>query len=140
MLETTLQSGILLNIFSILIQRRGTDAVKLASCQHRLQHIAGIHGSLCFSGAHNQVQLINKEDNSSVALAHFLQNSLQTLLKLSSVLGARHKGSHVQGKNRLVTENLRHILGNNTLRKSFHHGSFADAGLTDQNRVVFCLT
>ncbi len=35
-LETSLQRGILLDIFPVLIQRRGTDAVQFASCQHGL--------------------------------------------------------------------------------------------------------
>ena len=34
-LETTLQRRILFNILPVLIQGGGTDAVQLASCQHR---------------------------------------------------------------------------------------------------------
>ena len=54
-LETTFQSGIFLNILTILIQSCGTDTVKLTSGKHRLQHIACIHGSVSLTCTNDQM-------------------------------------------------------------------------------------
>ena len=95
-LETPLQSGILLNILAVLIQRGGSDTVQLAPGQHGLQHIARVHGAIGLSRAHNQMQLIDEQNNLSFAFAYFLQHCFQTFLKLSPVFGTRHQGSHIQ--------------------------------------------
>ena len=139
-LETTFQSGVLFDILTILIQSGCSDTVKFSSCKHRLQHISRIHGSVCFSCAYDQVKLINKENNISLAFFHFLQNRLQTFLKLASVLGSCYKGAHVQGKNLFVFQSLRNVSGNDSLRQSFNGSGFTYARFTDQNRIVLCLT
>src|SRR5699024_11619859 len=73
-LEPSLQSSIFFNIFPILIKSSGTDTVKLSSCQHRLQHISRIHGSVRLAGAYDQVELINKQDNLAFAFLNLYQN------------------------------------------------------------------
>ena len=113
--------------------------MQLASCQHRLQHVARIHGSVGLACPHDQVQLIDEEDNVSFALPDFLQHSLQTFLKFTPVLGSGHQGPHVQGKDLLVLQAFRHIPVHDPLRQAFHHGGLAHAGLPDQHRVVLGL-
>ena len=54
-LETTFQSGIFLNILTVLIQSCGTDTVKLTSGKHRFQHIACIHGSVSLTCTNDQM-------------------------------------------------------------------------------------
>ena len=97
-LETTFQSRILFNILPVLIQRGGTDTVQLASCQHGLQHVARIHGAVGLACAHDGVQLIDKQNDLSVAVLHFLQHRFQAFLKLAPVFGACHQRTHIQCK------------------------------------------
>ena len=86
------------------------------------------------------MQLINEKDNLPVALLHFLQHGLQTLLKLASVLGSGHQRTHVQSKQLFVLQSVRHVAPHNPLGQALHHGGFAHAGFADQHRVVLSFT
>ena len=101
-LETTLQCRILFDVFTILIQRGRPDAMKLASCQHGLEHVAGIHGAVCFACSYDRMQLIDEQNDVPVGCLDIVQNSLQTLLKLATVLRTCNQRSHVQGEDLLV--------------------------------------
>ena len=48
------------------------------------------------------MEFVNKQDDLSVTLLYFLQHRLQTLLKLTPVLGAGHQGPHIKGKQLLI--------------------------------------
>ena len=85
------------------------------------------------------MQLIDEKNNLSFALPDLVQNRLQTLLKLTAVLGARHQCAHIQGKKLLILQSRGHIAPDDSLGQAFHHGSFADAGLPDEHRVVLGL-
>lgn len=53
----------LFDVLAVLIQRCGTDAVQFASCQHRFQHVSGIHRAVGLSGADDQMQLIDEQND-----------------------------------------------------------------------------
>ena len=114
--------------------------MQLASCQHRFQHVSGIHGTVGFSGADDQMQLIDEQNDFSVALSDFFQNGFQTLLELAAVFCSGYQGSHIEGKNRFVFQALRHIAVGDSLCQTLYDCGFTNTRLTDQNRVVFCLT
>ena len=139
-LEPSLQGGVLLNILPVLIQRRRTDTVQLAAGQHRLQHVAGIHRTVRLTCTDDQMKLINKQNDFAFALAHFLQNSLETFLKFTAILRTSHQSSHIQGKNLFILQSFRNIAPNNPLRKALHSRRLADTRLADQNRIVFCFS
>ena len=44
-LEAALERGVLLDVLPVLVERGGADGVQLAACQHRLQHLRGVHGA-----------------------------------------------------------------------------------------------
>ena len=96
-LETTLKSGILLDVFAVLIQGGSADAVQLASCQHRLEEVTGIHAALGFPRADDVVQLIDEKDDTAFTLADFIQHCLEPFLKFAAVLCSGNQRSHVQG-------------------------------------------
>ena len=68
-LETTFQCRILLDVLAVFVQRCRTDAVQLATCQHRLQQVACIHRAFGLAGANDRMQLIDEKDNLAFALA-----------------------------------------------------------------------
>ena len=140
LLETTLQRRVLLDILAVLVQRRCTDTVQFASGQHGLQHIARIHRAVCLAGSYDQMQLIDKQNNLPLALSHFFQNRFQTFLKFAPVLGACYQRAHIQRKNLLILQSFRHVAAYDTLRQAFHHGGLADAGFSDQHRIILGLT
>ena len=86
------------------------------------------------------MQLIDKEDDLAVALFDFFQNGFQTLFKFSSVFCSCNQSSHIQCKNRLIFQSLRHISADDPLCQPFYGCRFSDPGLSDQDRIVLCLT
>ena len=135
-LESALQRRVLFNVLPVLVQRRGADAVQLASCQHRLEEVARVHASLRFARTDDRVQLIDEQNNLSLGFLYFVQYGLQTFLKFAPVLGPGNQGAHIQGENRFVFQAFRNVTAHNALSKAFRNGGLADAGLSDENRVV----
>ena len=138
-LEAALQSGVLLDILPVLLEGRRADAVQLASGQHGLEHVAGVHGALGLAGADDGVQFVHEEQDLPVAVLHVLEDRLQALLELASVLGARHQGAHIQGEDLLVLQALRDVPARDPLGQALHDRGLADAGLTDQDGIVLGL-
>ena len=135
-LETSLEGFVLLDVLAVFVECGRADAVELASGQHGLQHVSGIHRPVGLARADDQMQLVNKQDNPAFRLPHFLQHGFQTLFKFPPVLRAGYQRSHVQRENVLVLEIVRHIAFYDTLGESFHSRRLADAGLTDEHRVI----
>ena len=139
-LETTLKRLILLNVLSVLVQCCRTDTVEFTSGQHRLQHIAGIHGTVRLAGTNDQMQLIDEKNNLAVALLDLSKNSLQTFLEFTSVLGTGYQCAHIQRINLLVLQAIRHITLDDTLCQTLDNCGLTYTRLTDQYRVVLRLT
>ena len=86
------------------------------------------------------MQLINKQNDLSLALSDILQHSFQTLFKLTTIFGTCNKCAHIQCEDFLFFKAFRHITCNNSLCKTFDSCCFTNARLTDENRVVLGLT
>ena len=61
--------------------------MQLATCQCRLQHIAGIHRAFGLARANHGVQFIDKDDGLACILFEFFQHRFQALLEFATVLG-----------------------------------------------------
>ena len=138
-LEPPLQGGILFNILAVFVQGGGADAVQLTPGQHRFEQVAGIHGAVGLAGAHNGMQFIDKQQNPAFAFPDFLQNGLQAFLKFTAEFRTGDQTAHIQGKNGFVLQALRHVSPDNPEGQAFGNGGFADAGFTDEHRVVLRL-
>ena len=135
-LEPALQCGVLFNVFAVLIQRRRADAVQFTAGEHRLQQIACVHGAVRFARTDDRVQLVDKQQDLALGLFDLLQDRFQTLLKFTAVLCARDQCAEIEREDCAVPETVRDIAACDSLGKSFCDCGFADARLTDQNRVV----
>ena len=76
------------------------------------------------------MNLIDEEDDLSVGVGHLLDDALQSLLKLTFVLGTCHEGTHVEGVELLVLQVLRYITTYDTLSKALHDGGLTRTRLT----------
>ena len=114
--------------------------MQFAAGQHRLEKVSGIHAALGLARADDGMKLIDEEDDAALGFADLFQDRLQTLLKLAAVLSPGDQGAHVQGEDALVLQSLRDIALDNPLGEAFGDGGLADAGFTDQNRVVLGLS
>ena len=139
-LETTLKRRVLLDILAVLVKRGRAYAVKLAACKHRLEEVAGIHAALGLARADDGMKLVYKENNASLGFAYLLKHCLQALLKLTAVLCARDKRTHIKGEYGLILESVRHVAADYTLGKPLCDSGLADARLTDKHRVILGLT
>ena len=138
-LEAALQRGVLFNILAVFVQRGGADAVQLAPGQHGLEQVAGIHAALGLAGTDDGVQLVDEENDAALGLPDLLEHRLQTLFKFAAVLRAGDQRAHIQRKDALVLQAFRHVALDDALGEAFGDGSLADAGFTDQHRVVLRL-
>jgi len=111
--------------------------MELTACQHRLEHIAGIHGTFGRPSTDQGVQLVDEQNDLPLRLLHLLENGLQTFLKLPAVFGTGNQRAQVQRNDALVTQTLGHIALDDALRQALHNGRLAYAGLANQHRVVF---
>jgi hypothetical protein len=89
------------------------------------------------AGTDDGVHLVDEENHLALVLGHFLEHLLHALLELAAILGAGHHGVDVEFDQTLVAQRLGHFTGDHALRQSFDDGGLADAGLTNQHRVVF---
>ena len=135
-LETPLQRGVLLDVLAVFIKRRRADAVQFATRQRRLQHVAGIDGTVRLAGTDHGVDFVDEQDDAAFVLRHLLQHRLQAFLELAAVLGAGEQAGHVEHQHLLALQGFRHFLVDDTLRQTFDDGRLADARLADQHRVV----
>ncbi len=65
-----------------------------------------------------------------------VQDRLQALLELAAELGAGDQRAHVERQHALAAYAFGHLVVDDALRQAFDDRSLADAGLTDQHRVV----
>ena len=136
-LETTLQSGVLLDVLAILIERGCADGVQLAARQGRLEHVTRVHRAIARgTGAHDGVQLVDEQDDLAVRLLDLAQHGLQAVLELAAVLGTSDHGAQVERDDVVIFQAGRNVAGDDALRQAFDDGGFADAGLADEHGVV----
>ena len=135
-LEPALQGGVLLDVLAELVQRRGADHAQLAAGEHGLEHIGCVHGALGGTGADDGVHLVDEGDDAAVGCLDLVERGLETLFELAAVLRTRDHGTEIQGHESLVLETLRHVTVDDPLGETFGDGRLADAGLTDEHRVV----
>jgi hypothetical protein len=96
LLEAPLQRGILLDVLAIFIQRGRTHAMQLAAGQRRLQHVAGIHGTLGLAGTDHGVQLVDEQDDLAFLLGQIIEHGLEPLLELATEFRTGNQRAHIQ--------------------------------------------
>ena len=63
-------AGVLLDVLAVLVERGRADQAQLAAGQHRLEHVAGVHGALAAGArADDGVQLVDEGDDLAVGAA-----------------------------------------------------------------------
>ena len=95
-LEAALKRCIFFDVFAVLIERGRADAVQLTARQCRLEHVAGIHRALRFTGADHGVNLVDEKNGLAFILRQFFQHSFQALFKLTAVLRTGEQGGHIE--------------------------------------------
>ena len=135
-LEAPLERGVLLDVGSVLVERRRADRAQLAAREHRLQQVARGDGALRRPCADDRVQLVDEEDDLPLARGDLLEDGLEPLLELAAVLRAGDERPDVERPDALALQPLRHVARDDALREPLGDRGLPDARLADQHRVV----
>ena len=134
-LETALQRSIFLDILAVLGKSGGTDDLHLPAGEGGLHDVGSVHGAVRIARAHDGMNFIDEQDDVAGGL-DLADKTLDPLLELTTELGARNEGGHIQQEDFLVPQAGGHLALGNALGDALGDGSLADTGLTDQAGVV----
>jgi hypothetical protein len=109
--------------------------LQLTAGEHRLEDGRGVDRALGRTGTDEGVDLVD-EQHDVAAGADLLEDLLQALLEVTAVAAAGDQRAEVEGVELLVLEGLGHSAAHDVLREALDDGRLADAGLTDEDRVV----
>ncbi len=87
-LESAFERGVLLDLLPVLIQRGGADHVQLTTGQHRLEHVACIHGAFCGARPDHRMQFVDEQQDASGCGLDLGEHRLEAFLELAAVLSA----------------------------------------------------
>ncbi len=134
-LEPAFERRVLLEVLAVLVERGGADGLQLAPGQHRLQDRGRVDRALGRTGTDERVQLVDEQDDVAAG-ADLLQHLLQALLEVAPVPGAGDQRAEVERVELLRVQRLGDGAFDDALRETLDDRGLADAGLTDQHRVV----
>ena len=134
-LEAPLESGVLLEVLAVLVDRRSAHRLELAAGQHRLEDGGGVDGAFGRARTHQGVDLVDEEDDVAPG-ADLLEHLLQPLLEVTAVAAARHQRAEVERVELLARQRLGDLVGHDALGQALDDRRLADAGLADEDRVV----
>ena len=134
-LEAALESGVLLQVLAVLVERGGADGLQLTAGQHRLEDAGGVDRALRGTRPDEGVDLVDEQDDVAAG-ADLLEDLLQPLLEVTAVAGTGDERAEVQRVELLVLQRLGHLALDDRLGQALDDGGLADAGLADEDGVV----
>ena len=136
-LEAPHQRAVLLEILAIFLISRRTDAPQRALRRRGLQQIGGVHrAARGRAGSDHRVDFVDEQDRVLVLL-DFLDDLFQALLEIAAIARAGEQRAHIEREDGRARENIRHFAKNDLSRQPLGDGGLADAGIADQQRIVF---
>ena len=97
-LEAPLESGVLLDVLAVLVERRRADRVQLAAREHRLQHVRRVDRAFRRAGTDDGVELVDEQDDLALARGDLFEDGLESLLELAAVLRAGEERTDVRAR------------------------------------------
>ena len=135
-LEPALERGVLLDVLAVLVERGRADHAQLTAREHRLDHVAGVDRAFGAARAHDRVQLVDEGDDLALGVGDLLEHGLEPLLELAAVLRARDHRTDVERDHALAAQTVGNVALDDAPGEAFDDRGLADAGLTDEHRVV----
>src|SRR6185312_9816951 len=135
LLEAAFEGAVLLDVLAVLVERGGADALDLAAREGRLEDVGGVDGPFRAAGADQGVQLVDKQDR-VLGPADLVHDRLDAFLELTAVFRAGDHHGEVEDDDALVAQKLGDVAVDDQLGQPFDDGGLADAGLTEEDRVV----
>ncbi|CAM5676624.1 hypothetical protein SGRIM119S_02326 [Streptomyces griseorubiginosus] len=139
LLEAAFEGGVLLDVLAVLVEGGGADHVEFTAGEHRLEHVARVHGPFGGARADDGVEFVDEEQDAALGGLHLGQHGLEAFLELAAVLGAGDQGAHVEGEHRPVAQSFGDVAADDALGQPLDDGGLADAGIADEDGVVLGL-
>ena len=86
------------------------------------------------------MNLVDEGDDLTIRILDFVQDALQALLELATVLRTGHHGAQVKGDELLALQGGGDVARADELRQALDDGGLAHARLTDEHGVVLGTT
>jgi hypothetical protein len=83
-------------VLAVLVERRRADCAQLTAREHRLEHVAGVHGAFGGARPDDRVQLVDEDDYLTGGLLDLLEDGLEPLLELAAVLRTRDHPAQIE--------------------------------------------
>ena len=83
------------------------------------------------------MKLVDKKNDFAFAGGDFFKESLETILKFATKLGAGDHRADIHRDESFVFEGFRHIAAHNAAGEAFDNGGLAHTRLADEHGVVF---
>ena len=87
-------------------------------------------------GTDERVQLVQEDDQLIGMSTNLVEHLLDALLEVAAIASPGDESSQIELHDSLTLQRLRHVALDDALRDAFDDGGLADAGLSDQHRVV----
>mmetsp|Transcript_9636 Transcript_9636/g.12553 ORF Transcript_9636/g.12553 Transcript_9636/m.12553 type:complete len:245 (-) Transcript_9636:801-1535(-) len=137
LLESTFQSFVSLDVFSILINSCSTNTAEVTTSQCRFQEIRSIHRSLSSTSTYDRMHFVNEQNDFSITLLNFLQNSLETFFEFTTHTSTSHKCTKVESNQTAWWfEGIGDIPSNHTLCNTFRNRCLADTRISNEDRII----
>lgn len=88
LLEAAFEGGVLLDVLAVLVEGGRADHVEFAAGEHRLEHVARVHGPFGGARADDGVQFVDEEQDAPLGGLDLAEHGLEAFLELTAVLGA----------------------------------------------------
>jgi len=100
-LEPPLERSVFLEVFTVLVQGGGSDALEFSPRERWLEHVGGIDGAFGTAGTYDGMEFIDEQDDIARG-CYLFHDTLEALFKFTAVLCASHDGGHVQNQQALA--------------------------------------
>src|SRR5690606_13749469 len=137
-LKSSFECFIFFKIFLILVEGCCTYCAQLSPCEGGLENISSIHCTFSATCADERVNLVDKENDLTIASAHFLYNGFKSLFKFTFVFRTGNEESHIKRINSFGAQIVRHVAIYNPVCNSFSDGGLTHTGFTYQQWVILC--
>ncbi len=135
-LETPFQGRVFFNVLFVFVPGGGANRAQLPAGQHRFEQVGGIAGPRLATGAHQGVNLIDKQQGRQCCGLHLIHHLAQALFKLALDPGPGLQQTDIEGQHPGLAKRIRYITGNDALGEPFDHRGLAHPRLACQQRVV----
>ena len=139
-LKTAFERRVFLNVLAVFVQRGGAHAAEFAARELRLHDVGGIAGTFGGTGTNERVQLINEQNDFTLAGGDFLEERLEPFFKFTTILGPGNHRAQIHGHEPFVFQGFRHITAHDAAGQAFGNGGLAHARFADEDGIVFGAT